>query len=775
MRVGVPETAEEMFESAPCGFLYTTPAGLIVRINRTLLAWIGYNLEELESKLRLQDLLSPGGRILYQTHVALLLDASGEMTGVTLDLQTRDGGTLPVLMSATQQRDKSGQAQFIRFTLFDARERRTYELQLLAARKQAEADASRLAAQEHLLRLALSGSHGAVWSWSVAENQFGWDAEYYELYGFRAEEIRTFEHWVSRLHPDDRLWVEGRLKALLKPDEESEWNLEFRTLHPTKGERWVWGRGRVERDQAGRAMRLLGLHFDVTQLKLSEQALQAAETKLQLGLDLAGLALAEVNYHSGTFHLTAAAAQLFGLGQSAATLPREAVHSTFHPDDAEELHRRIAIALDPTGPGRFGMDHRIKLADGAVRWLRVQKRVEFEGAGSERRPLRATLAAMDVTAEKNAELELRTGEERFRQLADSMPQLVWSTLPDGFCDFHNQRWVEYTGLSLEASLGTGWVEAVHPDDLPVVIDKWMLSLATAEVYEAESRYRRFDGQYRWFLLRAVPAIGPDGRIVRWFGTSTDIHDTKKLEEALQRSNEDLKYFVYGASHDLRAPIRAIVANTHRIQNLPGSQLDERARELLNRLEQTARNMYDLISQLLSYAEATGSADEMPAIPVAAHRTFETIMKILDPVVQETQATVTKDPLPAVLVYEAHLHAVFQNLIGNALKFRKDDEAPKIHVSAVRDGPYWRFSISDNGIGIAPEYRERVFGVFKRLNPSEGRFAGTGLGLAICKKIVERYEGRIWVESAPGRGSTFHFTLPAAESVGAAAGVHAGRE
>ena len=360
------------------------------------------------------------------------------------------------------------------------------------------------------------------------------------------------------------------------------------------------------RNYAGEIYRIISASRDITEHVETQRALQASEARLNLGVEVAGLTLAEVNYTIGTVHLTPASARMFGLGESAMTVPRELLHSTFHPDDRNELETNIAAALDPAGKGWFELDHRVSLSDGAVRWLRVRKQVTFEGLGSARRPVRSMLVAMDITSEKLLEMELRSNEQHFRQLADSMPQLVWSTLPDGFCDLHNQRWVEYTGLSLEESRGTGWTVVVHPEDLQVLNEKWMLSLQTAEGYEVESRYRRHDGEYRWFLIRAVPVTAAGGRIVRWFGTSTDIEENKRLEAALQLANDDWKHFVYSASHDLRSPLRTITVFSQLIQRMNGSNLDESAQKLLDGIEQTSKGMSELLSNLLAYAEASAS-------------------------------------------------------------------------------------------------------------------------------------------------------------------------
>lgn len=172
----------------------------------------------------------------------------------------------------------------------------------------------------------------------------------------------------------------------------------------------------------------------------------------------------------------------------------------------------------------------------------------------------------------------------------------------------------------------------------------------------------------------------------------------------------------------------------------------------------ASRMQHLVSDLLAYTHA-GVIDRESTAPVSAEAALEAVIEGLHPAMEEAGGVVTHDPLPFVSLEEVHLQQLLQNLIANALKYRKDDESPRVHLAAARDNGFWRFSVEDNGIGIEPEYHEKVFGIFKRLHAKGGKYSGTGIGLAICQKIVERYGGRIWLESELGTGSVFYFTCP----------------
>jgi signal transduction histidine kinase len=179
---------------------------------------------------------------------------------------------------------------------------------------------------------------------------------------------------------------------------------------------------------------------------------------------------------------------------------------------------------------------------------------------------------------------------------------------------------------------------------------------------------------------------------------------------------------------------------------------------LGTIVEGAQRMGRLVSDLLTYAQI-GDLDNGPATNVDAEEVFAQVLKTLHQAAQESLATVTHDTLPSVPIKDVHLEQLLQNLIGNALKYRTENEPPRVHVSALQETGRWHFAVEDNGIGIGPEYREKIFGVFKRLHPAGERYSGTGIGLAICRRIVESYGGRIWVESELGHGATFHFTVP----------------
>ena len=263
---------------------------------------------------------------------------------------------------------------------------------------------------------------------------------------------------------------------------------------------------------------------------------------------------------------------------------------------------------------------------------------------------------------------------------------------------------------------------------------------------------------RWFEFRIYPAKDEGVSVF-----CTDVTRRRRTEEAiretnraLEAANADLERFANSVSHDLREPLRMISIYCELLKRDYAGHLDSRASEMITGCVEGAHRMGALIDDLLDYARATSELDE-PEQPLALESALEAALLNLHAVIEETAATVTHDELPALRLGAAHAQLLFQNLVGNALKYRRA-VPPRIHVGARREGADWIFSVQDNGIGIPAEYRDSVFVMFKRLHPAS-EYSGTGLGLTICKKLVERYGGRIWLESESGEGTTFFFSIP----------------
>ena len=249
--------------------------------------------------------------------------------------------------------------------------------------------------------------------------------------------------------------------------------------------------------------------------------------------------------------------------------------------------------------------------------------------------------------------------------------------------------------------------------------------------------------------------------------ASDISDRKRAEDTLkqtlaelERSNQELEQFAYVASHDLKEPLRMVSSYTQLLARRYQDRLDQDAKEFIAFAVDGATRMQRLIQDLLTYSRVTTRGIRL--VPTDAAVALRDALGNLQAVIQETGARVTNDELPTVLADRTKLVQVFQNLIGNGIKFH-GDVSPRVHVAATPKDDEWEFTVADNGIGIDPQYFDRIFVIFQRLHPGH-RYPGTGIGLALCSRIVQRHGGRLWVESAPGRGSTFYFTLKGQKAV-----------
>lgn len=354
-----------------------------------------------------------------------------------------------------------------------------------------------------------------------------------------------------------------------------------------------------------------------------------------------------------------------------------------------------------------------------------------------------------------AERALRESEAGYRVLLEALPQFVWAADPDGRLTFVNQRFIEFTGISGDALLDGGWMVALHPDEIQRATEEWHYSRTNGEILESEYRFRRgSDGVYCWHLSRAIPLYSEDNKISRWICSITDIDLMKQAEATLIRSNEELAQFAFAASHDLQEPLRTIATFTQLLSRRYRDKLDRDAHDYIEFVVEAAQRMSSLIHDLLSYAQVT--TEDVPLRWTPASAIVDAALQNLSSKLNETQAKVTRDELPDVMADSAQLIQVFQNLVGNAIKYRRQD-APQIQIRAKEEGGYWIFSVEDNGQGFDPRYSDRIFAVFKRLHGRE--VPGTGIGLSICKRVIQRHGGRIWAESEPGKGSKFFFTLP----------------
>jgi PAS domain S-box-containing protein len=366
---------------------------------------------------------------------------------------------------------------------------------------------------------------------------------------------------------------------------------------------------------------------------------------------------------------------------------------------------------------------------------------------------------------------LRRSERELRDVIEAMPTMVWIAGTDGSNEFGNRRWQEYSGLSHERTVGPGWQDAVHPTDLKRHWEKWCASLASGEPFENEVRYRRAaDGEYRWFLSRAVPLRDEHGKILRWYGVSTDIEDRKRAEEERERLRADLAHvnrvsmlgeLAASVSHELKQPIAAAMTNAKTcIRWLKRDQPSvEEATAAAMRIVNDGSHATEIIERLRSLYKKDLPQREL----VEVNEIIREMVELLRAEANQYAVSIRTDlvaDLPKITADRVQLQQVFMNLILNAIEAMKETGGVLTVNTQLGEDGHLLISVSDTGVGLPKEKTKQIFDAFFTTKPQ-----GSGMGLSISRSIVESHGGRLWATANNGRGATFHFTLPtAAEGV-----------
>lgn len=363
---------------------------------------------------------------------------------------------------------------------------------------------------------------------------------------------------------------------------------------------------------------------------------------------------------------------------------------------------------------------------------------------------------------------LKSTNERLNFIFNSMPVVIFTlkATEDFTVTFATQNTLEQLGYEACEFLDYPglWVECIHSDDMEQVFSGFPKLFAEGR-YTCEYRFKHKCGDYIW-VQNVLKLINEDDNDlpVEIIGCLVDISERKLAEkqllrkaEELERSNAELEHFAYIASHDLQEPLRAISSYLQLIERKSYFEgFDEKGKDYFTRVIKGAKRMQDMINDLLEYSRVVSNRDMFTSCD--CNEIMNDSINNLRVVLKENGATLNCGPLPVVRGNQSQLLRVFQNIIGNGLKFHKENEAPVIDVKATRENDKWIFSFKDNGIGIKKESKDRIFEIFQRLNARD-KYPGTGIGLAVCKKAIANHGGEIWVESEFGKGSTFYFSIP----------------
>lgn len=517
---------------------------------------------------------------------------------------------------------------------------------------------------------------------------------------------------------------------------------------------------------------------DVTEKVEARKKIADAEERARLAIDSSELGTFDLNTITDELICSPRYFEIFGFE-----------HAVTHKECLDRLHpedlsiREEAFKNAKKGDKLF-YEMRILKEQSQIAWIRIEGKIFYDANGQ---PTRILGTLRDITERKKTEEELKLSFEKFRLLADSMPQFVWTGTPSGELNYFNQSVFKYSGLSREHFINDGWLQIIHPNDREENIRKWKEAIETGNDFWMEHRFCRYDGVYRWQLSRAIPQRNASGEIQMWVGTSTDIHDqktssqrleelveerTKELKQAnveLESMNQELASFAYISSHDLQEPLRKIQTFASRILESEKQNLSAQGKNYFSRMQNAANRMQTLINDLLTYSRA--NSEEKIFEKTDLNSLLNEVKNEFSETLIEKNGNIQFDTLPIVKGIPFQLRQLFINLISNSIKFSRNDVPLKIEINsdivlgsaidnknAHKEDYYFHIKVKDNGIGFEDGHKFKIFEVFQRLH-NKTEYDGTGIGLSICKKIVENHQGIISANSGLQKGATFNIYFP----------------
>lgn len=562
--------------------------------------------------------------------------------------------------------------------------------------------------------------------------------------------------WSAAFHPDDLPPLMKRWQELLVSGEAGE--IEARLRRHDGEYRWFLIRVAPFRDESGTILRWYGTSTDIHDRKLADEALRASEKKFREIVDRIPGLVCTMDATGEIEQLNRPLLEYFGKNQE--ELKGWRLSDAVHPDDLPEVIKTYTDSVTTGNP--YDIEHRCRRADGVYRWFQVRA-LAVRDADDQITGWYVLLT--DIDDRKRAEEAVLASQRGLRLTIDTMPVLSWSALPDGTTDFFNKRWLDYTGLSLEK--GQGWAQAFHPEDLDRVNDYWRSHILSGEPGEIEARLRRFNGSYRWFLLRANPLRDESGAIVKWYGTNTDIDDRKRAEEELTKARAELAHVarvtslgVLAASiaHEVNQPLSGIVTNASTCLRMLDSDPPniEGARETARRAIRDGNRA----SEVVTHLRALFRRKEVAAGSVNLNDAAREVIALSSSELQSKQIIVRHEfaeNLPSIKGDRIQLQQVIQNLLRNASESMSEiDDRPRqvLIRTESNDSRCVQVTVRDSGIGVAPEAVDRLFDPFYTTKEY-----GTGIGLSVSRSIVEAHRGQIWVTTNDGPGSSFIFSIP----------------
>jgi PAS domain S-box-containing protein len=754
-----------IFENATEGIFQSTPEGRYISVNPEFARIGGYNSPD-----EMIDTVTDIQKEMYvhqadRTRLLELINKQDIITNFEAEIRRRDNAIIWISMNVRTIRDEGGKVIFLEGSIVDITERKRIEQALRESEEQFR----------NLFDNAVEG----VFQSTPEGRLISVNMAFSRMFGYESPEeaIKTVADIGHQMYvnPDDRKRAVGifRETGFIK-------NFESRMLRKDGSIFWASFNGRLTKTSDGSPC-LEGFIIDITdrkqadeallatdqQLRAMEEQLRASNQRLEAGMKR--LADAQAIARLGSWEWDAVKDvitgsdefyRLFGVGHDQ-LLTYQAFLDLLHPVDREHVGRDVQESL--TKKALYDTEYRVRMPDGDYRYIHARGQVFTDDAG---KPVRMAGTCLDITERERAEEALKKSEEKYRGIFENAVEGIYQTTPQGQYISVNPAYVRMLGYeSAEELMGSITDIPQHLYVDPSERAELLRLLAEhGSVSGFEIQLYRKDRSIINLAMSARAVKDEKGNFLYLEGTVEDITARKHAEEELRRLNEDLlrsnkelEQFAYVASHDLQEPLRMVSSYTQLLAQRYEGQLDQDAHDFIHYAVDGANRMQRLIQDLLAYSRITTRGSQF--VPLDLHEALGEAVANLQTAINESTVMVTNGELPTVNADRMQLVQVFQNLVANAIKFRKKGEPPRIHVWAERAGTEWIISVKDNGIGIDPQYFNRLFTVFQRLHGKQ-EYPGTGIGLALCRRIVTRHGGRIWVDSLPGEGATFRFTMKA---------------
>ncbi len=670
-------------------------------------------------------------------------------TGVYVDIEARirrfDGVYRWTLIRANPWRDESGSIVKWYGTNTD-----------IDDRKRAE---EALRASEANLRRVIDTIPTLSWcNLADGPNEF-LSKSWHDYTGLSPEEAHGWG-WSAAFHPDDLPSLMKRWQALLLAGEPGE--IEARLRRHDGEYRWFLIRVAPFRDESGAILRWYGTSTDIHDRKRAEDELKRSEARYRVVIETASDAVVSIDDSGAIIFANPAMKRIFGytqedlIGKNLKILMPGAMRGLF------EIGFKRFLETDARNLNWQGTEVTALRADGEEFLVEVSF---GEMTANGRKVFTGFLR--DISEKKRAEQAVLVSRRNLRLAIDTMPVLSWSALPDGTADFFNKQWLDYTGLSLEQALGEGWAQVFHPADLDRVNDYWRAHIHSGEPGDVEARLRRFDGCYRWFLLRGNPLRGESGAVVKWYGTNTDIDDRKRAEDELTRARVELAHVARVTSlgvltasiaHEVNQPLSGIVMNAGTCLRMLDRDPPniEGARETARRMIRDGNRASEVVTRLRALFKRKEIAGEWVDLNDATREVIALSLSEL----QDKRIIVRQklsENLPVIKGDRTQLQQVILNLLRNASDAMStiEDRSRELWIGTeMSDSGSVRLAVRDTGVGFDPASAEVLFQPFHTTKSD-----GMGIGLCVSRSIIEAHQGRLWAELNDGPGCTFAFSLP----------------